>query len=67
MYYLDLGWPDLKIAIEYDGDHHRSDAAQFAKDVLRHEELAALGWTVIRVTAGTPREKALARLGRVWP
>lgn len=23
--YLDMGWEDLKVAVEYDGDHHRSD------------------------------------------
>ena len=66
-YYLDMGWPDLKIAIEYDGDHHRTDPVQFAKDIVRLEELAALGWTVIRIAAGTPREEILARLRRAWP
>lgn len=25
-YYLDMGWVDLKIAVEYDGDHHRTGA-----------------------------------------
>lgn len=65
-YYLDMGWDDLKIAVEYDGDHHRTDRLQFAKDIKRLEELAALGWIVIRVAAGTPREEIHARVRRAW-
>ncbi len=67
MYYLDLGWPDLMLACEYDGAHHRTDPAQFARDIVRLEHLAALGWRVIRVAAGTRREEVLARLQRAWP
>jgi len=65
-YYLDMGWEDLKIAVEYDGDHHRTDRAQFARDITRLEELADLGWTVIRVAAGTPPHEILARVRRAW-
>ena len=63
---MDMGWEDLKIAVEYDGDHHRTDRRQFAKDIKRLEELAALGWLVIRVAAGTPREEVHARVRRAW-
>lgn len=65
-YYLDMGWPDLKIAVEYDGDHHRTERSQFTWDIVRLEELAALGWIVIRIAAGTPRESIIARLHRAW-
>ncbi len=65
-YYLDMGWEDLKIAVEYDGDHHRTDRAQFARDITRLEELADLGWTVIRVAAGTPPREILDRVLRAW-
>lgn len=47
---LDLAYPELKIAIEYEGAHHLLDAGQWTKDIARYERLAALGWTVIRVT-----------------
>lgn len=67
MYYLDMGWPDLLLACEYDGAHHRTDPAQFARDIVRLEELAALGWRVIRIAAGTRRDEVLARLARAWP
>jgi very-short-patch-repair endonuclease len=63
-YYLDMGWEDIYVALEYDGDHHRTDRDQFARDITRLEELADLGWTVIRVAAGTARAEILARLHR---
>lgn len=65
-YYLDMGWEHLKIAVEYDGDHHRTDRVQFARDIARLEELAVLGWNVVRVAVGTPRDEILARLRRAW-
>lgn len=65
-YYLDMGWEDLKIAVEYDGDHHRTDRAQFNRDILRLEDLADLGWIIIRIAAGTPRHEIIARLRRAW-
>jgi Protein of unknown function (DUF559) len=50
--YLDMGWEDTKVAVEYDGDHHRSDRRQYTWDVRRLEMLERLGWIVIRVVAG---------------
>lgn len=52
MYYLDMGWDDLMVAVEYDGEQHRLDRWQYAKDVRRKEVLERLGWIVIRVLAG---------------
>ncbi len=51
-YYLDMGWEDVKVAVEYDGEHHRTDRLQYAKDARRREELELLGWIVIRVLVG---------------
>ncbi|MFY0408635.1 hypothetical protein [Solicola sp. PLA-1-18] len=47
----DLSYPELKIAIEYDGRHHADDRRQWARDVLRVEGMAADGWIVIVVVA----------------
>jgi very-short-patch-repair endonuclease len=63
-YYLDMGWPEFRIAVEYDGDHHRTDRSQFNRDIVRLEELVALGWIIIRIAARTPREEVVARLRR---
>jgi Protein of unknown function (DUF559) len=49
--YLDLGWEDRMVAVEYDGDHHRTDRQQYVKDIRRLEMLEQMGWTVVRVVA----------------
>ncbi len=48
---LDMGWEDYMVALEYDGDQHRTDRRQFVKDIDRLKKLSDLGWTVIRVVA----------------
>lgn len=48
---MDLAYEDQRIAVEYEGDHHRTDRAQWHKDVHRQGRLEDLGWRVIRVTA----------------
>lgn len=47
--FLDMGWEAAMVAIEYDGEHHRTDRRQYARDVRRSEMLRDLGWWVIRV------------------
>ncbi|SBT64355.1 Very-short-patch-repair endonuclease [Micromonospora sediminicola] len=47
---VDLAWPALRLAIEYDGDHHR-ERAHFRRDVARLNALRAAGWVVLRFTA----------------
>ncbi|GAB7051014.1 endonuclease domain-containing protein [Catenuloplanes indicus] len=47
---VDLAGPDLRIAIEYEGDHHR-DPATFRNDLLRACRLEQSGWLVLRFTA----------------
>lgn len=48
---LDLAYPELKIAIEYDGDYHFDSAEQRHKDRVRREWLMANGWQVITIVA----------------
>jgi len=47
--YLDMGWEKPMVAIEYDGDQHRTDRRQYVKDIRRAELLDRLGWQVIKV------------------
>lgn len=56
---VDLAYPERRIAIEYEGDHHRTDSAQWNRDIEKHDRLAAAGWRVIRVT----REDVFSRPG----
>ncbi|WP_175538539.1 MULTISPECIES: endonuclease domain-containing protein [unclassified Arthrobacter] len=46
----DLQYKGYKIAMEYEGDHHRSDPVQWGKDIERDDRLRALGWIVLRFT-----------------
>lgn len=50
--YLDMGWEEMKVAVEYDGDHHRTDRRQYGWDIRRSEMLQRLGWIIVRVVAG---------------
>lgn len=58
-YYLDMGWEEHMLAVEYDGAQH-ADALGY--DIIRHEYIAQLGWTTIRVAAGHRRPDILRRL-----
>jgi Protein of unknown function (DUF559) len=47
----DMSYPELKIAIEYDGDHHRTDPETWRRDVERRQRLEDAGWLIITATA----------------
>jgi hypothetical protein len=47
---LDLAWPLVKLALEYDGPEHRTIAGQ-NRDAFRDGHLRDLGWDVIRVSS----------------
>ncbi|MEU8240225.1 DUF559 domain-containing protein [Actinoplanes missouriensis] len=47
---VDLGWPVARLAVEYEGDHHR-DRDQFRRDLARANALRLAGWTVLRFTS----------------
>ena len=47
---LDLAYPNARLGIEYEGDHHRSRDA-FQRDLRRINALRACGWTVLRFGA----------------
>jgi very-short-patch-repair endonuclease len=61
-----MGWPDLMLAVEYDGEQHRVDPVQFAYDIQRSEDLDELGWTRIRVVKRNRQADVLRRIDRAW-
>jgi very-short-patch-repair endonuclease len=65
-YYLDMGWEDMLLALEYEGDHHRENPRVFAYDILRSEDLDQLGWTQVRVVKENRQADILRRLERAW-
>lgn len=52
---VDFAYPELKLAIEYDGLWH-AEKGQFAKDRGRLNRLFAAGWRVVFVTATDMRD-----------
>ncbi|MDT5202336.1 MAG: hypothetical protein QOH34_3858 [Mycobacterium sp.] len=60
--YLDMGWEDVKVAVEYDGEQHRSDRRQYTWDIRRLEMLERLGWIIIRVLAGDRPAEIVGRV-----
>ncbi|GLE54307.1 endonuclease domain-containing protein [Mycobacterium montefiorense] len=60
--YLDLGWEDRLVAVEYDGDQHRANRRQYVKDIRRLEMLEQMGWIVVRVVAEDRPANVLRRV-----
>ena len=60
--FLDMGWREIKLAVEYDGDQHRTDRRQYVRDVRRLPMLASLDWEVIRVIAEDRPAEVLFRV-----
>lgn len=65
-YFLDMGWEEVMVAAEYDGEHHRVDRFTYTNDIRRSEYLGALGWRVIRVVVGNRRPEIIERTRRAW-
>ncbi len=63
-YYLDLGWEEFLVAAEYDGQHHRTDPAQYRGDVAPSEYIAGVGWRRIAVLAGDRGPDIVRRVER---
>ncbi|MGY1781440.1 DUF559 domain-containing protein [Geodermatophilus sp. SYSU D01036] len=51
---VDLAFPEARLAIEYEGEHH-FDGVQIVRDDERHARLTAAGWRVIRLSAADLR------------
>lgn len=47
----EFAYPRLRLAIEYEGEHHFSLAKQFVRDVEKYQAYAEHGWRVLRVTS----------------
>jgi hypothetical protein len=67
-YYVDLAYPRERIAIEYDGTEHLTDADRVKRDHRKSAVLHAEGWTVLRVYAEDLHDPTdlLARLAHAF-
>nr|WP_090345548.1 DUF559 domain-containing protein [Mycolicibacterium malmesburyense]CRL78016.1 hypothetical protein CPGR_04480 [Mycolicibacterium malmesburyense] len=62
---VDMGWPQWKIGVEYDGEHHWTSPDDYAADIERLEYLAAQGWIIVRVSSRQLRYDRAGILRRV--
>lgn len=65
-YSLDMGWKDIMLAAEYDGEQHWTDPLQYAWDIERREYLDRVGWTVVRVVARHRPSDIVRRVRAAW-
>lgn len=63
---LDMGWPDVMVAADYEGDHHRTSRRRFNNDIRRHDTVIGLGWDDVRVTAEDPDAVIVERVRRAF-
>ena len=61
----DLCWPQVKVALEYDGETHRTDRRQWRSDLSRRELLDDHGWALIVVTGDDLDYRRTALVRRV--
>jgi len=48
---VDIGWPEYRVGVDFEGKHHWTDPRQRDWDVERYAKLADAGWIDIRTTA----------------
>jgi hypothetical protein len=65
-YFLDMGWPEIMVAVEYDGEQHRVDRGIYDDDLIRSEYIAHVGWRRVRVIAGHRKPEIVRRVRRAW-
>lgn len=63
---FDLGWENLKIAMDYEGAHHWMSRARINRDIRKAEAVAELGWIDLRVTADDSEGGIIRRLAAAW-
>ncbi|MDR3660395.1 MAG: hypothetical protein P4L86_08350 [Mycobacterium sp.] len=48
---IDMGWPEWKVGVQYDGIQHWADPRQRTRDIDQDVEYRDLGWRLVRVGA----------------
>lgn len=59
--YLDLGWEEPKIGLDYEGGHHLALRPTYVDDIGRYEMIDKQGWIDIRVVAEHSRRFIVRR------
>ncbi|MGU3497673.1 hypothetical protein [Mycobacterium sp. C31M] len=64
--YVDMGWREIGLGVEYDGDQHRTSRQQYVTDIRRLPKIRARGVEVIRVIAEDTKSEILGRVGEAF-
>ncbi|QAY60841.1 hypothetical protein ET475_13145 [Microbacterium protaetiae] len=49
--FTEIAFPDQRLLIEGEGDHHRTDRAQWYRDIDKHTACEDAGWRVLRLVS----------------
>ena len=60
VYFLDLAYPEPKLAIEVDGFEYHRGRDVFDRDRMRQNDLVRVGWTVLRFTSRSSDHEIVA-------
>ena len=64
--HLDMGWPAIRVGVEYDGDQHRTDRDTYVKDLRRAELVDRLRWINVRVVKEDREIDIIVRVRDAW-
>jgi hypothetical protein len=64
--YVDMGWEDDMIGVDYDGAQHLVDRARYVHDIGRNELIAGQGWIVRHVVAEHSRRFIIHRVSEAF-
>jgi hypothetical protein len=64
--FLDMGWEDIMVAVEYDGEQHRTDRRRYVWDMRRQAFIERKGWIDIRVINEDSPRYILQRVSQAW-
>lgn len=62
---LDMGWPEWKVGVQYDGFQHWTDPRQRTLDIEQDATYRELGWRIVRVGADLLRYRQPTIIRRV--
>lgn len=54
---IDMGWPEWKVGVQYDGIQHWTDPRQRTKDIDQDAQYRELDWRILRVGADLLRHR----------
>lgn len=61
----EFAWPWLRLVIEQEGDHHRTEARQWNRDIRKVQSYQEAGWETIRSTGTMLYRKSIELRGHI--